>query len=93
MDLLAFSFHIDQTLQEFILLHGYHWALIAISMVIFLESSCILTPLLPGDSLLFSAGMLSGMGLIPIAPLVICVWSSTVIGYSINYMLAARLGN
>lgn len=93
MDLLAFSFHIDQTLQELINIYGYNWTLIAISVVIFLESSCILTPLLPGDSLLFSAGMLSGMGFIPIIPLLACVWISTVIGYALNYTLASHLGN
>ena len=91
MDLLSLSLHIDQTLHTVLATYGYHWTLAIIGIIVFLESSCILTPLLPGDSLLFSAGLVAATGLLPVTHLALTVWLATVIGYSLNYFIASKI--
>jgi len=58
MDILDFIFHIDQHLESFISQYGLLIYLI-LFLIIFCETGLVITPLLPGDSLLFAAGAIA----------------------------------
>ena len=60
---LDLIFHIDRTLQEVVSNYG-DWTYGLIFLIIFLETGLVITPFLPGDSLLFMVGTLCGLGLL-----------------------------
>src|SRR3989442_9541119 len=51
--------HLDQTLTESMKLHGMGWTYMVLFVIIFSETGFVVTPFLPGDSLLFAAGALA----------------------------------
>lgn len=57
-NLVEFVLHIDQQLAAFIANYGL-WIYALLFVVIFCETGLIVTPFLPGDSLLFTVGALS----------------------------------
>jgi membrane-associated protein len=71
------------------LIHSY--GLIGISSIVFLESSVF--PILPGDSLLFTAGFLASQKILPVVPLFISVFTAGVLGNLFGYSLGRRYGN
>ena len=56
--LFNFVLHIDEHLITFVTHYGV-WTYILLFLIMFCETGIILTPFLPGDSLLFAAGALS----------------------------------
>ena len=72
-----------------LLIHTY--GLFGIGMIVFLESSIF--PILPGDSLLFTAGFLASQNILPIIPLFITVFTAAVLGDSTGYAIGRRYGN
>ena len=56
--LLDYVLHIDAHLLEFVAAYGM-WSYLALFMIIFCETGLIVTPFLPGDSLLFAVGGLA----------------------------------
>lgn len=96
MDLLRlmidFILHIDQHLKELIEQYGaLTYAILFI--VVFCETGLIVTPLLPGDSLLFAAGTFAGLGAMNLGWLCVILFSAAVLGDMVNYWLARTLGN
>jgi|APCry1669193181_1035450.scaffolds.fasta_scaffold99798_2 membrane-associated protein len=63
MQYIDLIFHIDRTLQEVVTLYGV-WTYGLIFLIIFLETGLVITPFLPGDSLLFMVGTLCGLELL-----------------------------
>jgi membrane-associated protein len=63
-----------------------------ITFVIFAESGLFFGFFLPGDSILFTAGVLASQGLFNISLLVICVWLAAVLGDTVGYWFGARIG-
>ena len=63
-----FFLHLDQHLAEVIQRYGTStYALLF--LIVFLETGLVVTPLLPGDSLLFAAGSFAGLGILRLWPL------------------------
>jgi membrane-associated protein len=60
--------------------------------VIFMETGLVVTPFLPGDSLLFAAGALAAMGSLKIVFLWILMCLAAVIGDTVNYWIGHKLG-
>ena len=59
--LLDFILHIDQYMIEIV--QEYHtWAYVILFIIIFCETGLVVTPFIPGDSLLFVAGAISEIG-------------------------------
>ena len=63
--LIDFILHIDKHLIEIV--QDYHtWAYAILFMIIFCETGLVVTPFLPGDSLLFVAGAITALPGIPL---------------------------
>lgn len=61
-------------------------------MVIFIETGMVIMPFLPGDSLLFTAGLFAGKGYIDIATLCGLLYLAAILGDNTNYMVGRHLG-
>lgn len=60
--------------------------------VIFMETGLVVTPFLPGDSLLFAAGALAAMGPFKIVFLWVLMATAAVLGDTVNYWIGHKLG-
>lgn len=91
--LLDFILHIDLYLINII--QTYHtWAYIILFFIIFCETGLVMTPFLPGDSLLFIAGAISALPDMPleINLLTLILLMAAVLGDSCNYMIGRSFG-
>jgi len=61
-------------------------------MVIFIETGVVVMPFLPGDSLLFTAGLFARLGYLDIATLVLLLFLAAVLGDNSNYWIGRTLG-
>ena len=71
MQLLDFILHVDRYLETFVTQYGA-WVYALLFLIIFAETGLVVMPFLPGDSLLFVVGTLSGTGLLNL-PLVMAL--------------------
>lgn len=65
---------------------------LGIAFVIFAESGLLIGIFLPGDSLLFAAGLLSAAGFLEPIPLILLVTAAAIIGDSVGYWFGANVG-
>ncbi len=95
MDLLIHFFdillHLDRHLTELVADYG-PWVYGILFLIIFCETGLVVTPFLPGDSLLFVAGMLAGAGLLDPAVLVLLLATAAILGDSVNYAIGRWTG-
>jgi membrane-associated protein len=83
--------HLDKHLAEVIQQYGtYTYALLF--LIVFLETGLVVTPLLPGDSLLFAAGSFAGIGALSVWPLFFLLCAAAILGDTANYAIGAYLG-
>ena len=61
MDLIDIFLHLDKYLTQFVATYG-GWVYGLLFLVVFAETGLVVTPFLPGDSLLFAAGALAAAG-------------------------------
>lgn len=93
-NIIDFVLHIDKYLSLFIQQYGsLTYAILFI--VIFCETGLVVTPFLPGDSLLFAAGALAAIdtsGSLNVFFLFAILAAAAVLGDTVNYMIGAKLG-
>ncbi len=68
------------------------WLYLILIVIVFCETGLVVTPFLPGDSLLFAAGALSAMGMLDIFILWGSLFVTAVIGDAVNYHIGKFLG-
>ena len=89
--LLDFILHVDQHLQLFVQNYGV-WVYALLFAIIFIETGVVLMPFLPGDSLLFVAGAMCGIGLMEYEILVPLLFVAAVMGNQCNYAIGRAVG-
>ena len=92
--LIDFMLHIDKHLLE-IVSNYQTWTYLILFLIIFMETGLVVTPFLPGDSLLFAAGTIAAMPGEPLQmlPLVIILISAAFGGDNTNYFIGRFLGH
>lgn len=83
--------HLDRHLPELISQYG-HWIYGLLFLVVFCETGLVVTPLLPGDSLLFVAGTLAAAGSLDVNLLCLLLTLAAIMGDTVNYWIGAWLG-
>ncbi|MBF0533311.1 MAG: DedA family protein [Candidatus Omnitrophica bacterium] len=83
--------HIDKYLGAVIHDCGV-WSYAVLFFIIFAETGLVVTPFLPGDSLLFAAGAFAGMGALHPAGLFLLLFTAAVLGNTVNYAAGHFLG-
>jgi membrane-associated protein len=83
--------HLDTHLAELIARYG-SWTHGILFLIIFCETGLVVTPFLPGDSLLFAAGAFAGVGALDPVILGALLFSASVLGDSTNYWVGRYVG-
>lgn len=90
-EILDFLIHIDKHLSEIISQYG-GWTYGILFLIVFLETGLVITPFLPGDSLLFAAGTFCALGSLDLEVVIILLSSAAIIGDTVNYWIGAIIG-
>ena len=90
-EIIDIFLNVDEHLATFVATHGklVYGLLFAI---IFAETGLVVTPFLPGDSLLFAAGALAATGPLDVTVLMILLFTASVLGDAVNYSVGRRIG-
>jgi membrane-associated protein len=95
MDFLATAFdyflHVDRHLLEFAMTYGL-WIYALLFLIIFLETGVVVTPFLPGDSLLFATGALAAAGVIDVVAVLSLLTAAAILGDNTNYFIGRTVG-
>ncbi len=92
MNFLDFILHLDEGLANLIHQFGV-WTYVILFAIIFAETGLVVTPFLPGDSLIFAAGALaSTTGALDPILLMIVLTAAAIIGDSVNYSIGHYIG-
>jgi membrane-associated protein len=83
--------HLDRHLAALLTQHGA-WVYPILFLIIFCETGLVVTPFLPGDSLLFVAGALAATGAIDVHLLALVLMLAAVLGNTVNYSIGYWLG-
>ena len=83
--------HLDRYLQVIIQDYG-GWTYLILFLIIFCETGLVVTPFLPGDSLLFAVGTFAAIGALDLVLVMTVMLVAAVLGDAVNYAIGARLG-
>lgn len=89
--LIDFILHIDQHLVHLSAQYG-PWIYAILFVVIFCETGLVVTPFLPGDSLLFAAGGIAAIGGMNIHVMVLLLLAAAILGDAANFMIGKYFG-
>jgi membrane protein YqaA with SNARE-associated domain len=89
--LIDLFLHLDEYLARIILDYGT-WTYGILFFVIFMETGFVVTPFLPGDSLLFAAGTFAALGSLNVWFLAGLLFVAAVAGDAVNYTIGHYLG-
>ena len=88
---IDFFIHLDRHLGEIIQTYGIYTYLL-LFLIIFCETGLVVTPILPGDSLLFAAGTFSAQGWLNVWVIFISLSISAILGDTVNYAIGHYIG-
>jgi len=83
--------HVDHHLDQVIQAYGT-WTYALLFVIVFCETGLVVTPFLPGDSLLFAVGAFTARGSLDLATSLVLLAAAGILGDSANYWIGARVG-
>lgn len=86
-----FILHTDSHLFEFIQTYGV-WVYAILFLIVFAETGFVVTPFLPGDSLLFAAGALCARGSMSAVVCFVLLAAAAFLGNTVNYAVGRTIG-
>ena len=89
--LIDYFLHLDDHLAEFVATYGL-WVYALLFAIIFAETGLVVTPFLPGDSLLFAAGALAATGVMDLTTLLVLLSVAAIVGDAVNYSIGRYIG-
>jgi membrane-associated protein len=89
--LIDLFLHLDKHLQPIIESYGV-WTYLILFLIVFCETGLVVTPFLPGDSLLFTAGAFAATGSFSLPGLLLLLFAAAVLGDTVNYWIGRYLG-
>lgn len=89
--LIDFILHIDKHLEAFVVAYG-PWVYALLFLIVFVETGVVVMPFLPGDSLLFVVGALSGAGLMNFPLACAVLLAAAILGDQCNYSIGRYFG-
>ena len=88
---VSFVLHIDVHLFE--LANQYVlWLYAILFVIVFCETGLVVTPFLPGDSLLFASGVVAGAGLLGYGEVMAVLLAAGILGDAVNYFIGRHVG-
>ncbi|MDO8269164.1 MAG: DedA family protein [Candidatus Levybacteria bacterium] len=91
MDIIDIFLHLGDYLTQIIAIFGV-WTYVILFLVIFAETGFVVTPFLPGDSLLFIVGAFAAIGHLNIVVVYVVLLAAAILGDTANYWLGNKLG-
>lgn len=88
---IDFILHIDQHLIDITAAYGI-WTYAVLALIVFAETGLVVTPFLPGDSLLFAAGAICALGTMNVWVLIAVLIIAAILGDGVNYTVGNTLG-
>jgi len=88
---LDFVLHLDKHLGEIVAQYG-PWIYAILFLIVFCETGLVVTPILPGDSLLFAVGALCGAGAMNLALILVLLVVAAILGDTVNYWIGHYIG-
>jgi membrane-associated protein len=89
--LISFILHIDQHLQTLCANYGL-WVYAILFVIVFCETGLVVTPFLPGDSLLFAVGSLAAIGALDVTVGMVLLAGAAIAGDTVNYWAGNYVG-
>jgi dedA protein len=86
-----FILHIDRHLTELSAQYGA-WIYAILFVIVFCETGLVVTPFLPGDSLLFAAGSIAALGSMNIHLMALLLMLAAILGDAVNFAVGKYLG-
>ena len=86
-----FFLHLDRHLSEVISRYGT-WTHFILFLIVFCETGLVITPFLPGDSLLFAAGTFAALGALDLRLVVLLLIVAAIAGDTLNYWIGSYIG-
>jgi membrane-associated protein len=83
--------HLDRNLAAFVAEHG-RWVYALLFVIVFCETGLVVTPFLPGDSLLFVAGTLAAAGGMDLGAVMATLAIAALCGDNVNYFVGRWAG-
>jgi len=90
-NIIDFILHVDVHLNNLIYTYG-GWTYFILFLIIFSETGFVVTPFLPGDSLLFAAGALAATSSLNVVWLFIILSAAAILGNIVNYWIGYNVG-
>ncbi len=91
LQIIDFVLHVDVYLNDIIARYGA-WTMALLFAIIFMETGVVVTPFLPGDSLIFAAATFAARGALDPWAIFILLSIAAVVGDTVNYWIGYRVG-